>query len=607
LTFVTPGQRDQLAPMDIGRPLRDVSCVQRTQWTNEASRRSLVLAAGLAGCLPAGNSPPGQHVVHDRSLSGVFFVASETAGVPSRVLATGTLRLPPSPCTLGHGELLADVFYFPVPEGGPATEGLAGEQPIIKDFLIQGGDVAKVTLATDRLGRPVYLTCPVSLSIRYVGLAAWRYNWTAQGASYLGSGSGKNGGPAFVLSPGRTRIFGDFLFDLNTGLTDLGPIDTSQGAFVREDFYYVSLTTSLNAGRTTFSLGRSKSDAAPELLLASTGPLGLATIEGDRTPQILVCMQSAAGPLWSAACGSGYAPFALLDTEKLTTSVLPFRPVQLAFVSASSDGHHLLFNFPDPNSQEQRVSDFSLLVLDWTTGTTARMDSSTFGGLPLSGAAEWRPGREELWFYFREIDAGYGLWKPESGAQAMAGIPVAMTAWPDGENSIFTRDGRYWFSWGNARRTVHVGPADDPAAPTFPIHPDGTVVTALWEVGDGRLLVGSSTTDPNRQDIAVVDPALRTSHTIASGGHAVALGRTRTLAIVNWESTRAAGDLALVELASGEQTILAENVYAAAVDPGYTADVPPEVDRLAPDTRVAFLTRSRLESPYDGLWVARLP
>jgi hypothetical protein len=63
----------------------------------------------------------------------------------------------------------------------------------------------------------------------------------------------------------------------------------------------------------------------------------------------------------------------------------------------------------------------------------------------------------------------------------------------------------------------------------------------------------------------------------------------------------------LVDLASGEQTMLAENVYAAAVDPGKTADVPMDADRLAPGTRVAFLTRSRLESPYDGLWVATLP
>jgi hypothetical protein len=87
----------------------------------------------------------------------------------------------------------------------------------------------------------------------------------------------------------------------------------------------------------------------------------------------------------------------------------------------------------------------------------------------------------------------------------------------------------------------------------------------------------------------------------------VALGQTRVLTILNWESTRQAGDLTLIDLDSAAQTMLAENVYAAAVDPGTTAKLPPDADRLSPGTRIGFLMRSRLESPYDGLWVATLP
>jgi hypothetical protein len=53
--------------------------------------------------------------------------------------------------------------------------------------------------------------------------------------------------------------------------------------------------------------------------------------------------------------------------------------------------------------------------------------------------------------------------------------------------------------------------------------------------------------------------------------------------------------------------VLAEDVYAVAVDRGRSATVPPGKDVLLPGTRVAFLSRNRLESRDDGLWVAELP
>jgi hypothetical protein len=81
----------------------------------------------------------------------------------------------------------------------------------------------------------------------------------------------------------------------------------------------------------------------------------------------------------------------------------------------------------------------------------------------------------------------------------------------------------------------------------------------------------------------------------------------RALALLNWEVSRSSGDLTLIELASGSKTLLAEDAYAVAVDPGRSADVPADADRLAAGTRVAFLARNRLDSPYDGLWVATLP
>jgi hypothetical protein len=133
------------------------------------------------------------------------------------------------------------------------------------------------------------------------------------------------------------------------------------------------------------------------------------------------------------------------------------------------------------------------------------------------------------------------------------------------------------------------------------------VTTSHWETDDGRLLVGAWTLDGNRKDIYLVDADAGTSRAVASTGHLIALGHTRALALLNWEISRATGDLTLVDLASGAHTLLAENVYDVAVDRGTSANVPPGTDVLAPGTRVAFLTNNRLASPWDGLWVASLP
>jgi hypothetical protein len=500
----------------------------------------------------------------------------------------------------GQDDLLADVYHFPVVAGSATLQGLLDVPLIDKDFVLQGGDASTYAFSTDSRGRPVYLRYVQGPPQGSDSLSVVRFDWTTGRAAFVGNPSRSTNGNGFLISPGRTRIFAGLLAELD-GWADLGSIDDTQGAFLGEDFYYVSTPTTSRSGRT--SLGRSKPGAKAELLLASTGPLQLTSIQGDRVPQILICVGS--GMLGYQPCGGfGEVPSMLFDTQRLVASVLPPHPADLEFVSASGNGRWLLFT-SNPNHTSGQDTDVGLFLFDWTSGVTATVDSSSFG-LPINGAGEWRPGHEELWFYFYLVDTHFGRWTPESGFELKSGGPVAVTRLPEGTSSMFTRDGKYWFSW-DALRTVYVGLADDPTAPGFPLHPDGTQVSAFWETNDGHFWVGASTTDQNRQDIYLIDPQARTSRTLATGGHLVVPGRTRALAILNWESSRLAGDLVLVDLASGEQTMLAENVYAAAVDPGKTADVPMDADRLAPGTRVAFLTRSRLESPYDGLWVATLP
>jgi hypothetical protein len=558
--------------------------------------RPLVALGAVAwtlGCLPAGEPPAGQHILHDRTLTGVAFAPSEMDGVPSRLLATGPLRQLPKNYFVAPLESFADLYEVPLEEtSGASTAPLPN--PIIEGVVLELGKVDTRNVSTDARGRPVYLKYRKVSS--YDDISVERHDWSTGNSSPLGSPRNWDERP-FLLSPGRTRVLTNFLTDLDSW-PRLGPLDASQGIFIGEDFYGVVRQTG------TTVLVTDKPGAEPEFVLASTGALGLAAIQSADASQALVCASGTAVGGFVLPCGFGYQPFAILDLKTLATSALPIHESRLHFISTSDDGHWLLFSAPN-----RAYPDFNLdlLLHDWTTNTTERVDSTIVDArLSINGASEWRPGRSELWFYFYLASTRFGTWTPQAGFEVREGNPVTVRQMPENRTSMFTRRGTYWFS-RDAQKTIFVGPADDPSVPGFPIHPVGTLVEEAWETSDGRLIVGASTVDNDRQDLAIVDPATGASRSLASGGHLVALGHSRALAIVSWETTRQAGDLVLIDLETAQQTLLAENVHGVAVDPGTSADVPPDADRLRPGSRVAFLTRSRLESPYDGLWVATLP
>ena len=173
---------------------------------------------------------------------------------------------------------------------------------------------------------------------------------------------------------------------------------------------------------------------------------------------------------------------------------------------------------------------------------------------------------------------------------------------------MFTRDGRHWFSEsGGDRPTLYLGSAAEPSAPPLTLNPVGTQSDRHFETGDGRLLVEAWASDYRRNDIYLVDPAAGAIRPLGSAGRVVVAGPTRALALLNWQLSRSSGQLALLDYATGAQTMLADDVYAVDVDRGWSAVVPPGTDPLAPGTRFAFLVRNRLESRDDGLWVAELP
>jgi hypothetical protein len=402
------------------------------------------------------------------------------------------------------------------------------------------------------------------------------------------------GNPGFLLSAGRTRVFaGTSVFELDS-TTDLGALSAAVPAFIGEDLYFGRLLSEGVLARGS-SINRSKPGAAFETLLSSAGIVKFLPIATDVGDELLV----------SSTTDAGDIPFLLLDTKFLLSTSLPAETGKAQFHSASSDGHYLLFRSPLAGGS------YSLFIFDWTTNYHA--SSSSSDGRPISTDSEWRPGTHELWS--RLSPTGLGVWKPDLGQIRgdPSAFPIQLTFLPEGRKSMFTRDGGRWLSVegvmvGNVVESIiYLGSADDLTAPRQELHPQGQQMHALWETKDGRLLVGASSFGEDRQDIYLVDPATGASRGIASGGHLVALGRTRTLALLNWQIASSTGDLTLIDLSTGIKTTLAQGVYDFAIDPGTSAELAPDADPLAPGTVIAFLVRHRLTSPYDGLWVAYLP
>jgi hypothetical protein len=552
----------------------------------------IIAALGIcvaAGCLPAGDAPRGQHILLDRAIAAAFFAASDIEGAPSHLLVLGPTQ-PIAPWGVPGVDIYSPI-YAPLQASPPSpTEGLAGLSPAVTSVILGDGvDPDTYIPLTDSRGRLIFLT-PANIDSDTVPYVA-RFDFATGQKQDLAPPIAGN--PGFVLSARRTRVFaGSSVFDLDSA-TDLGPLSAAAPAFVGEDLYYGRrLSEGVLAGGS--SLNRSKPGAASETLLSASGTVKFTPIASDVGDKLLV----------SSVTDTGDVPYLVFDARLLLSTSLPAQRGQAQFQSASSDGHWLLFRQPMANG------DYWLFLFDWTTNYYV---SSTSTGWPTLANSEWRPDRHELWSGLSPT--GIAVWNPDTGQMAgdFSIVPIQLTFMPDGRRSMFTRDGSHWLSVTYAtvgdrvESTFHLGPANDLAAPRQVLNPQGQQLQALWETSDGRLLVGASSFSENRQDIYLVDPATGTSRGIASGGRVVALGRTRALALLNWQIASSTGDLTLIELATGAKTVLAQDVYGVAVDPGASDDLAPAADRLAPGTAIAFLMRNRLASPYDGLWVAKLP
>ena len=530
----------------------------------------------------------------DRTPSALYFSPSETDGVPSYLLVAGPVRALPAELQKDFAQAvptLTDLYAVGYADASATATSLVGQQPLLSDLAIPAYDATTYTLPTDRLGRLLLLQPSDSGSpnFRLLRIDPATGQTNTLGLDYPFADTD----PGFRVSPGRTWVLLDgWTCSPCASLCDLDgcPLQQQsglQGTFVSEDFYYPA-PLGFNE-----ELYRLQAHGKPEPLFSASRRLTSWPIQSDRAARLLL----------SIGAGDWDLPVALLDPQTLVETLLPPEIGRFQYVVASPDGHWLAFALPltapDP-TRPSTYENYRFSIFDWTTGQHDVVDG-TVAGKPLSGQAHWRPGRDELWI--ETWPSGLVIWKP--------GAALTKAEWSRENGELaFTNDGRHWLSdceTEPADIRLCVGSADEPTASGFPLYARGTTVSDREETSTGQILVQSWSVSYQRNDIELVDPDTGTTRLLASGGHLVALGKTRLLALLDWQDSTSSGTLSLIDLATGKESPLAENVYAVAVDRGRSADVPPDADALAPGTQVAFLTRSRMVSPYDGAWVAPLP
>jgi hypothetical protein len=406
------------------------------------------------------------------------------------------------------------------------------------------------------------------------------------------------GVPWFVVSPSRTRIFvgamePQILLDLDKQTT---LANGDNPIFVGEDFFYRETQFATPpVGPNESRLIRIRPESDPETIGVWKGtiPPTVSLVQGAVAPRLLVGTME---------------HYVLLDPDTLATSELPPEAVNASFDSASPSGRWLLFRVSSSDATAL------WLAYDWTTGELRKLDGQLFNG-EYSSSATWRPGHDEAWF---QAMTGFVTWNlSDSRASAYNGILAPcqqggpQSGSPSLSSSPFNRDGSLWFSLGTEGRELgsprHVGWADNPGQPTVPIDPEGMWVEYCWELEDYRFLVSAWADSDSHTDLYLVDAKTGSLTAFAGAANAVAVGKQRVLALTDWEGWRSAGKLTLIDLASGARTSIADEVAYATLNVPVAADVLGGTDPLAAGIEVAFISRNRLDSPYDGLWVTKLP
>ena len=554
--------------------------------------------AGLGlGCLDAGPTPLGRHLVAGRAPEQVQLVEGPV-GAPSRLLL---LRAQNEGGSFGFTTEELTAVDDPGPGGGPAATR------VIVDHI--GG----------ALGHCVSSDCATPIDSQgrlYVFRATFAPSTESPGATDEqdnlirvdpATGEQRDFGSveSAIISADRTRV----VFEPQQPPA-VGAMPTPQPPFVVIDAD--DTETMLPGDGLLF--------AGDDLYYVSDDRRLWRLPSASRVPEALVddvdyftVFSTARGPLLPVTTivdpMTGALRSSLFDAKTLTGIPLPPQTAMARTFVPSPGGRFVATQGATMQSgPDLDMISTTLTLFDRDTGQEI-VATEPFGIYSLI----WRPGHDEAWFVADtdELLRGQTGGQPEDVGQGASpgGFPqgsspssqqLLLTGQP-----IFTPDGQFRLvveGFQSDRQPVDLQSADDATAPFFRLNQPGTGIGGIWPLGDGRLIVEDWLTDSKRNDIYLVDPVARAQRELATTGNVVAAGRDRCLALLHWVASGSSGDLTIVDYATGAATLIAENVHAVAVD----ASGDPN-DALAPGTRVAFLVRNRIASPYDGLWVIDLP
>jgi hypothetical protein len=554
----------------------------------------VVLSVQLVACLPEGGPGIGRQVVAERGLADVSFTRERANEAGAFLLFTrATAATSPGDST---DALLRDLFVISR-DGGEArlrAERLPSQVRSSYFWDVRGRLYLHRNVTRQPAAQP---GLPALVSWELLSLDP-----LADDTVSLGGVRGER------LSPARARLFcqrtdgASSVRDLTDGSERPVATMVRQSLFIGEDLYFVDDS----------HLGRlvAGADAPENLLPAVLAVRPIATPEGD-----LVVRRPTADSKDEAVAVVRLTPDGPLVTDLGRASLIgdPF---------VSPDGGRVAWVSARPAAPE--IVDLN--VRDLVKGTSHRspvtapaviMPPATSTRPPAAPQVDvsFRPGGEEVWFsidvklFVQHADAVLSVDRavntvirigPERSADRLADDQPTFSR--RARASLFTSDGRRWiFQGADARH--HLGNADDPGT-------DGGIAVStiggasdLLELEPGRRLAVWLSPGNDRVDLYLLDPENDQLRFLVSDVGSTLFGQRRVLAIARKVGDRrATGDLVLLDLASGAETLLAHNVSEFAI-PAPCAGCDP----TAPGAPFAYVVQARVPWRYEGLWTGELP
>jgi hypothetical protein len=563
----------------------------------------------VASCLPEGEAGIGERLVFERGLGGPHFVGSRRSGDgPLAGMLYSRRHLGPSPPPEeGAGRRfsgpLEDLFFLAsggLPQrliehyAGPVRWDATGRLYVQREQLHRYEPETRrsytsfelwrfelPTLASTRLGR--VLEAELSAAGERLLYQTDQQRWVLQTIDDR---------QLALEGAQRAQLVGEEVYFLRAGALvrardpDEPPATVAAGPFSR---YRVIASA---GGRTVFEA--SGETGGPQRLLVSSGA-------ADPAARVVASGAALAGPVLSAE-GRRLAWLERVSSEQGRVRILDLQA-----------GTETAAELPLPAPPTWPPPAFSGPALPEPEPPVVR---------EVAADMEFRPAHDELWVFLARqvcvLDGAGGLRTFGVPGLVESGDPAAEFVDPerleqDGSGryggppstgrSRFSADGRFWtVVRGNSEG--HLGDADEPGSDsTLLLFRDDEHQRSLLEVSPGRWAAFFSASAFSRSDLYLVDLPQRATRLLATNVTSMRFGRDRVVLLSRaLGSSGGPGDLNVIDLATGTETLLARNVTSFAAAPACDG-----CDPTAPGARLLYVVHARVPWKHDGLWRGTLP